>query len=180
MGFPDDDMYGIDSIIPGARHTEFTLYNVQDLETTSRVVHMRDNDIAAIERFAEEHFPAGWTNGQKLAYTAWWINRNVTYSGAGSWGYAEAIFTHQKGQCAQYNGAMIEMMCLMGYDVSMIQGYRMRSNGATFQHFWGEVNLNGTTYVIENGNMGDSGNWHYFICLYSETTKFVKNGSQMN
>ncbi|MBO4636047.1 MAG: DUF4214 domain-containing protein [Clostridiales bacterium] len=170
----------IDSATPGERHTEFTVYNVQGMETETRVHHMRQGDIDAIERFASEHFLPGWSNGMKLAYTAWWINRNVTYSGAGSWGYAEAIFVHQKGQCAQYNGAMIEMMCLMGYDVSMIQGFRMRSNGNTFQHFWGEVNLNGSVYVIENGNMGDSGNWHYFICLYSETTKFVKNGSVVN
>ena len=177
----------IDQSLPGVSRRTFMEYNVKQVDTIATEVTMSDRDVAAIEKFAADHFQPGWTDGMKFAYTAWWINRNVTYANSGdAWraisgkGYAEAVFNARIGQCAQYNGAMVEMMVYMGYDASLVLGTRMNRSGSTFQHYWGEVNLNGVTYMFENGNMGDSGEWHFFICDYSETSKFVKNGTLMN
>ena len=170
----------IDSAPIGQPHRNYKQYNVVGVNTIEYDCLISSRDVAAIEKFAAEHFRPEWTNGMKLAYTCWWINRNVTYGSPGARGYAEAIFEGKVGMCAQYNGAMIQMMCLMGYDAYMIQGTRMRRSGSTFSHYWGEVNLNGHTYMFENGNAGDSGDWHFFICDYSETTKYVKNGTLMN
>ncbi len=160
--------------------------NAQGSTSTTRTVTISAGDWAACEKFAQEHFSPYWTNGEKVAYTMYWINRNVTYIRGDGWnaisglGYAEAIFNRRLGQCAQYNGALTMMMCYLGYDCALIQGYRCSNNGNTFQHFWNETYINGTTYVNEAGNYGDSGSWHFLCCVYGEATKFVKNGRRMD
>lgn len=164
----------------------YTLYNVQGSTTTSYPMSISDTDKRAIENFAATHFGSEWTASQKAAYTLYWINRNVTYAASSEqWaviddkGFADAIFTYRLGQCAQYNGALVEMLCYLGFDADLVQGYRGRLATSTAQHFWGEVNIGGLIYVMEAGNYGDSGEWCYFCVPYSATTKYIKNGKLM-
>jgi hypothetical protein len=166
---------------------EYTLYNVQGPSTTSSTMIISDTDKKVIENFAATHFGSDWTASQKAAYTLYWINRNVTYAGSPEqWdmiddkGFADAIFTYRLGQCAQYNGALVELLCLLGFDADLVQGYRGREATSTAQHFWGEVTISGITYVMEAGNYGDSGEWCYFCVPYGETTKYIKNGQLMS
>ncbi|MBR1798000.1 MAG: DUF4214 domain-containing protein [Clostridiales bacterium] len=116
------------------------------------------NDYAICQRFANEHFRPGWSDLQKLQYTALWIRLNVHYaSSGGAWAqisgksYADAIFNYRLGQCVQYNGALLAMMSYLGYDVRMVQG-RIGGN----RHFWGEMDYNGVTYTIDTGCIEDN------------------------
>lgn len=166
---------------------EYTLYDVQGPSTTSSQMIISDTDKSVIESFAATHFGSDWTASQKAAYTLYWINRNVTYAASPEqWdviddkGFADAIFTYRLGQCAQYNGALVEMLCFLGFDADLIQGYRGKVATSTAQHFWGEVTISDTIYVMEAGNYGDSGEWCYFCAPYGETTKYIKNGLLMS
>ena len=172
----------LDSVTNLYPHNFYTQYDVKSATTTSQVVYISEREIKVIEKFAASHFQPSWTPGQKVAYTLWWIHMNVRYanssaawSAIGGAGYAEAVFERRAGQCAQYNGALIEMMCWLGYDANMILGSRGRSGGVGAQHFWGEVTIDGQVYVMESGNYGDYPYWLYFCALYSETSKYIKN-----
>lgn len=163
-------------------HNFYTQFNVQSATTTSERMTISDREIAVIERFAATHFQPSWSAGQKAAYTLWWIHMNVRYANSSAaWsamagcGYAEAVFERRVGQCAQYNGALIEMMCWLGFDANMILGSRGYSGGLGAQHFWGEVTVNGEVYVMEAGNYGDYPYWLYFCAAYNETRKYIKN-----
>lgn len=166
-------------------HREYVTINVQGSTARTSSKTISDRDWAVLENFAREHFLPTWTPAMKAAYTLYWINRNVTYASTSSlWnsisgqGYAEAIFVTRVGQCAQYNGALCEMLCYLGYDARMIQGYRSSRSGSYFQHFWCEINVDGTYYCMETGNYAQSGNWSFFCDLYypeGSATRYVKN-----
>ena len=115
-------------------------------------------DQAILQRFADEHFRPGWTDLQKLEYTALWIRTNVHYAYGGSgWAqiagrsYTDAVFNARMGQCIQYNGGLLAMMSYLGYDVRMVEGH---IGGA--HHFWGEMEYNGVTYTIDSGCIEDN------------------------
>lgn len=174
------------SRLNGAKRTSrsaYKMYNTQGKKTTESTQYLTNADKAAIERFAKEHFESGWTPAQKAAYTLNWINKNVTYASGGSYytiasmGYAEAIFDHKLGQCLQYNGAMVEMLTYLGYDASLIWGYRGTSQSNRWQHFWGEIKIGGVSCVIETGNYGQSGDWWYLCTPYSQAGKYIKNNA---
>jgi len=115
-------------------------------------------DYAICQQFANEHFQPGWTDLQKLQYTALWIRINVHYAYGGVGGsYADAIFNHRTGQCAQYNGAILAMMSYLGYDVRMVHGHIGRRHN---NHYWGEMDINGVTYIIDTGCIEDN-NLHF-------------------
>ncbi len=165
-------------------HTSFEVYNRQksEAETTSYTVTLSENDIALLEAFAAEHFPADATREEKLWITMYWIHTEVDYAYASAdWNeiagksWVEAIFIHQKGQCAQYNGAMASMMAYLGYDVSVVQGWRGTYPSNYWQHFWVEVNIGDLLYIVECGNLGKSGNWYYLVTPYEDTTKYIRN-----
>lgn len=167
---------------PRQSRSTYIMYNTQGSKTTKTTQYLTGADRAAIEKFAAEHFKSGWTPAQKAAYTLNWINKNVEYASGSSYyaisgmGYAEAIFGHGMGQCLQYNGAMVEMLIYLGYDASLIWGYRGTSDSNKWQHFWGEVNIGGKPYVIETGNYAQSGDWWYLCTPYGEASKYIKNG----
>lgn len=165
-------------------HTVFPVYNRQksEEETTSYDVTLSENDIAILEAFASEHFPEGATQEEKLWITLQWIHTEVDYAYAGdAWNeiagksWTEAIFVNKKGQCAQYNGAMASMMAYMGYDVSIVQGWRGTYPSNYWQHFWVEVDLGGVLYMMECGNLGKNGDWYYFLATYDETSGYIRN-----
>lgn len=165
-------------------HTSFEVYNrqVTEANTTSYTVSLSENDIALLDAFAAEHFPADANREEKLWITMYWIHTEVDYAYSGAaWNeiagksWVEAIFVHKKGQCAQYNGAMASMMAYLGYDVSMVQGWRGTYPSNYWQHFWAEVNIGGILYIVECGNLGKNGNWYYFVTPYEDTTKYIRN-----
>lgn len=177
---------GVDSILNSAKadnNRSFTMYNKQGVNTTSSTVTLTDNDIAILEKFARENFTDEMTDAQKLETTLAWINQNVKYARTNDdWRtisgrtYTESVFTYKLGQCAQYNGAMVSMMRYLGYDANMITGYRGTWGGSYWQHFWGEVEIDGLKYIIETGNYGSSGDWSYLLTPYERADgKFITN-----
>ncbi|MBQ8927696.1 MAG: hypothetical protein IJ055_05400 [Oscillospiraceae bacterium] len=145
----------------------FIIYDRQhEPETVSQTVTISDADIAILEKFAAENFPAGASLPEKLYITHQWIHYNVDYAYAGElWdeiagcSYVDAIFNHKKGQCVQYNGAMAAMLAYYGFDVYMVKGYTDYGN----QHFWTEVRIGEHTYLVECGNYGKNGEWQDFF-----------------
>ncbi len=117
-------------------------------------------DYAICERFAAEHFRPEWTDLEKLEFTALWIRLNVHYAYGGVGGsYCDAIFNRRTGQCIQYNGAMLAMMSYLGYDVRMVHGHIGRRHN---NHYWGEMDANGVTYIIDTGCIEDN-NLHFMV-----------------
>ncbi len=166
----------------------FEVYNRQgsEAELTSYTKTLSDSDVAILEAFAQEHFPEGSTREEQLWITLQWIHKNVQYAYAGElWNeiaglsWTEAIFVNQKGQCAQYNGAMASMMTWLGYDVSVVQGYRGTWASNYWQHFWVELEICGTLYIMECGNLGKNGDWYYFLSPYEETSGFIRHQQNM-
>ena len=74
---------------------------------------------------------------------------------------------------------MIAYMAYKGLDGSLLCGYRGYSTSNRWQHFWGEVHLNGETYVIETGNEGKNGSWNYFFAPYGYTGGYMICGEVM-
>ena len=162
-------------------------YNFVDVVSANEHIStstISDADWAACEAFAKANFDPSWTPGECLLYTMYWIHYNVRYS-SGSSNYAVSVFENKVGQCAQYNGALVEMACYLGFDnVRFIKGMRSRSATSLsnpFSHYWAEVEINGTYYCLETGNKSDdSGSfiWYYFVRPYGagSAKKFVKCG----
>lgn len=160
-------------------HKTVKVYNFQGRSAAGYSVTMSKSDIAILKDFADNHFTSSMTPAQKVATTMEWIHMNVKYATTSadyariagqSW--VSSIFKYKTGQCAQYNGALICMMAYLGYDASMVQGFRS-SKGRSWQHFWGQVKIDGVTYLVEAGNRGKSGNWYYLCAKYSETKGYV-------
>ena len=163
-----------------------TLYktiNVQGEKNTLFADHtLTDKEKTILGNFAKSHFKDDWTPGEKIQYTAEWIRNNMTYlhdySQIKTYSYTENIFKYKEGQCSDYNGALIEMMIYLGFDARLIMGYR---NGSV-QHFWGEVIIDGSVFLMEVGEKAsDSPQWGYkwmFLCnTYSEADGgYYKNG----
>ena len=121
-------------------------------------INISPADQAILQAFANEHFRPGWTDLQKLEYTALWIRTNVHYAyGSSGWrqignrSYTDAVFNCRLGQCIQYNGGLLAMMSYLGYDVRMVEG-----NIGGNHHFWGEMDYNGVTYTIDSGCIEDN------------------------
>lgn len=169
-----------------------TYYDIKMLTT---------NDWATLDKFAKAHFTSSMTKAEKVAYTLNWINKNVWYGTVadggwakiiamvqnGTFSYVNCIFNYKIGQCNCYNGALVSMMLYLGYDAHLVQGYRGRTNesgvdrGNTnhWQHFWGEVKINGQTYVMEAGNYGEDGDWMHLCELYKDVEdkyQYTENG----
>lgn len=178
------------SVLRNAKKTDsrtFAVTNVQKQTTTSGgTVTLSENDIAILDKFAKEHFTDSMTDTEKLQYTLTWINRNTNYAYTTTdWNkisrrsYVDAIFNIKTGQCMQYNGAMVSMMRYLGYDADLVLGWRGSWPGNYWQHYWGEIEIDGTKYVIEAGNYGKSGSWSYFLVPYDRTDKYIVNCKNM-
>ena len=156
--------------------TTYKFCNVQGSERVWEERTIPDADLRAIEEFAATYFDPSWTAAEKAAFALYWIHNNMDYGG-GTDNYAVSALVNRSGQCAQYNGAMVEIMCWLGFDACLIQGARGRSAPGA-QHFWGECYIGDETYVIEAGNTKD-GNWNYYGVPYSRTRKFIVCGQVM-
>lgn len=163
-------------------HTSFKVYNVQGTKTTFMYnINLSDSDIKLLDKFKKKYFKEGMTREEQLQVTLNWINQNVKYALNDDWTkisgktWVEAIFKYKLGQCAQYNGAMAAMMAYLGYDVQVVMGYRGTWKTNYWQHFWTEVKIQGSTYIVETGNYGRSGGWSYLVRRYSEAPGYIKN-----
>ncbi|MBO7426573.1 MAG: DUF4214 domain-containing protein [Clostridiales bacterium] len=156
--------------------TTYKFCNVQGSERVWEERTIPEADIKAINNFAATYFDPSWTNGEKASFLLYWVHNNMVYSG-GTSNFAVSALEDKSGQCAQYNGVMVEFLCLLGYDAVLIQGSRGRSAPGA-QHYWCEVYIDGEPYVVEVGNTKD-GNWNYFVEPYCYTSKFIVCGQVM-
>ena len=163
-------------------HTSFKVYNTQGTKTTFMYnINLNETDIKLLDKFKKKYFKEGMTREEQLQVTLDWINKNVKYALGDDWAkisgktWVQAIFKYKMGQCAQYNGAMAAMMAYLGYDVQVVMGYRGTWKTNYWQHFWTEVKIQGSTYIVETGNYGRSGSWSYLIRRYSEAPGYIKN-----
>ncbi len=159
-------------------HNSYPLYNIKgDNNHNGKPYYVRDfyiseEDKKIMDKFAEEHFTENMTNYERLEYTWLWLHENLTYAANteeerlydkivnDSW--VKACFEKKLGQCIQYNGALVEMMAYMGYDVYMLEMWT--DSEYTVQHFRMEAQIDGTAYTFEVGNLGNTGSyWKWFF-----------------
>lgn len=124
-------------------------------------------DKKVMDDFMKEHFTSGMSDYDKAVYLADYIHYNVDYaydlSKASNMSCIQAAITNKTGQCYQYNGALAEFLAYMGYDVRLVCGYReSMMSGNQISHYWCEITLDGTKYVIDAGNKKDG---LYNFCL---------------
>ncbi len=178
-GYGQDGDWGMSILEEGAKnlHPKLT-YKYADVQGATRVDYeyaIPQKDIAAIQNFEAAHFNASWTPAMKVAYTFYWVHMNMAYSyGNIAPTYCVAAFERRAGQCAQYNGSLVEYLCYLGYDACLIRGYRTSG-----QHYWGELYVNGKTYVIEVGCHQKDGYWNYFFEPYEYTRKYIICGERV-
>lgn len=178
------------SVLRSAKKSDdmtFTIRSVQgDTTFDAGKVTLSDSDKAVLGKFADEHFTADMTDYDKLRVTMEWINRNNNYAyTAAQWNsisgcsYVDAIFNKKTGQCAQYNGALVSMAVYLGYDADLILGWRGSWPGSYWQHYWGELEIDGVKYVLEAGNYGKSGTWSYLLVPYGYASRYIVNHKNM-
>lgn len=159
----------------------FTNYNYQGSSVQNvGKTYITDSDKKIFSDYESKFISTQMSVYWKMYYTLMYIHNTVEY--AYDYGkvsdltLTDAIFNKHMGQCLQYNGAMIAYLAYYGFDAALVMGYRGYSNDNRWQHFWGEVYLNGAAYVIETGNAGSDGTWHYFFTPYSQTRGYMKCG----
>jgi len=130
--------------------------DINDYPVTYDALVVPDSDKELLEQFAAEHFTAGMTNYDKIIYFMNWIHDNNDYATEeeyqdnAMWDgrFVHSVVELRKGQCLQFNGALAELMCLMGYDVYMIHCY---AEGGGL-HYRFDVNIDGIVYGMEVGD----------------------------
>lgn len=178
--------FDVESVINGSVGTSLGSYkttNVQGKKPSSYKSSISSDDKKIFYTFELEHYTDDMSPCDRIYNTFMFIHKKVTYASGGLWSkiggstYADAIFNKRLGQCAQYNGAMVEYLCYLGINAKLIMGYRGYSDSDKWQHFWGEARLkNGKLYVVETGNYGNDGSWYYFFTPYKQTKKYLKCG----
>ncbi len=158
--------------------------NRQGKEPYKSVQTISDADLATIKRFVDAHFTADMTAGEFLDYTVQWLNKNVAYADgvhgpqySEIWGrsHVDNCLNYKVGQCIQYNSTICAIMRYLGYDARVIQGWRGNSLDNKWQHFWCEVTINGTNYVMDSYNYGTDGDWYFVCATYAETAPYSYN-----
>lgn len=172
--------YGMNVLSSAELNPKLT-YRYADIQSSERKdyeYNIPQKDIEAIQKFEASHMDPSWTPAMKAAYMFYWIHENMLYARGGPVAptYCVAALERKYGQCAQYNGAMVEYLCYLGYDACLVKGWRGRTGPTGAQHYWGELYVNGETYVIEVGNADSDGSWNYFFVPYSFTRKYIVCG----
>lgn len=185
--YSDDKMAVLNGSVTTPKNS-FDCINTQGKkEKLSYTVSVSNKDMAIINNYNKMYITDDMSPYYKVKTVFFDIHKNVKYATGSLYSqidgcsYAEAIFTHKLGQCAQYNGAMAEYLTTLGLDCKLIYGYRGKSNTNKWQHFWGEVTLSdGITYVVETGNNGQDKGWYYFLEPYLNTKKYLKCGKYIS
>ncbi len=119
----------------------------------------------AYAKFAKAHFKSGWTDAQKILYTLNWINKNNEYDTnyvANAGGYFANVTVQKLGQCNSYNGAIAEMLTILGYKGHYLQF--MDPSVRDWQHYRTEIKIGKKTYSFESGEPG----WCWLFEEYDE------------
>ena len=135
------------------------------ISSTKTKTYVSEASRQAYEKFAKEHFGKSWTDAQKIAYTLNWINKNNVYDKeykANAGGYFANVTVQKLGQCNSYNGAIAEMLTIMGYKGHYMQC--MTPSVRAWQHFRTEIKIDGKTYSFESGETG----WLWLFRKYDE------------
>lgn len=130
--------------------------DINDNPTDFDALAVPDSDKELLAHFSEEHFSPGMTNYDKILYFMNWIHDNNNYATYEQYQeytmwdgrFVNSVVELRIGQCLQFNGALAELMCQMGYDVYMIHCY---SEGG-YQHYRFDVNIDGIVYGMEVGD----------------------------
>ncbi|MBQ8965312.1 transglutaminase domain-containing protein [Ruminococcus sp.] len=158
--------------------------NRQNAEETKQTITISDADMATIKRFVDAHYTSDMTVGDFLDYTVQWLNKNVSYADgvhgpqySEIWGrsHVDNCFNYKVGQCIQYNSTICAVMRYLGFDARVVQGWRGNSLDNKWQHFWCEVTINGTDYVMDSYNYGTDGDWYFVCATYAETAPYSYN-----
>ena len=174
----------LDSAKLNPGQTTYEEIDRQDTEDRKSVRTISDADLAAIKKFVDAHFTSDMTTGEFLDYTVQWLNKNISYAdGVHGPQYSEIwnrshvdnCLNYKVGQCIQYNSTICAIMRYLGYDARVIQGWRGNSLDNKWQHFWCEVTINGTDYVMDSYNYGTDGDWYFVCATYSETAPYAYN-----
>lgn len=136
-------------------------------------------DKKIMDNFAAKHFTKNMSPYEKAQYLAEYIHYNVDYAYSDAdfkrisgLTCVSAVFNKKTGQCYQYNGALAEFLAYMGYDVRLVCGYRGYSEKDRWSHYWCEITLDGTKYVIDAGNKKDG--LYNFVLPYECTDKYLR------
>lgn len=175
-----------DALFRAAKRTKnrssYDVINVQGKKTKKAWTgSVSKADKKIFDDFAKKHFKKDWSDYQKAKYTLEWINKNVKYASGSKYSkisscsYVDAIFNKKLGQCVQYNGAYVAFLNYLGYDARLVQGWRGYSATNKWQHFWGEINIDGTWMLMETGNYDNDGYWQYFCTPYSQSSGYLIN-----
>ncbi len=148
----------------------YTYYTSKDEKTgaissTKTKTYVSEASRAAYEKFAKAHFGKNWTDAQKIMYTLNWINKNNKYDYkyvANAGGYFANVTVQKLGQCNSYNGAIAEMLTIMGYKGHYLQF--MDPSVRDWQHFRTEMKIGKKTYSFEAGETG----WRWLFQKYDE------------
>lgn len=141
-------------------HKTYPMYNVKQNNRLGGTPYfegyenMADYEIDIYEDFAAEHFTDGMTNYDKIWYLIDWMHENVSYVLTGS-DYVQSCLVDKMGQCIQYNGALADILCYMGYDAYMIEmwtNYYPDGSGYNTQHFRCECEIDGIPFSLEVGD----------------------------
>lgn len=136
-------------------------------------------DKKIMDNFAAKHFKKTMSPYEKAQYLADYIHYNVNYATDADLNKisgltcVNAVFNKKTGQCYQYNGALAEFLAYMGYDVRLVCGYRGYDKNNRWSHYWCEITLDGTKYVIDAGNQKDG--LYNFVMPYECTDKYLLN-----
>lgn len=159
--------------------TTYTNYNVQGSKKVNNgITKVTDSDKAIFKKFESTYISTQMSKYDKIEWTLLYINRTVDYAydyyKIEDLSWTDATFNKHYGQCLQYNGAIMTYLAYKGISGSLLCGYRGYSLDNTWQHFWGEVTLaDGVTYVMETGNYGKNGTWHYCFVPYEYAGGYV-------
>lgn len=135
------------------------------ISSTKTKSYVSEASRKAYKTFAKEHFGKNWTDAQKLLYTINWINKNNEYDYkyvANAGGYFANVTVQKLGQCNSYNGAIAEMLTILGYKGHYMQC--MTPSVREWQHYRTEIKIGKKTYSFESGE----GSWMWIFQQYDE------------
>ncbi|MBR6336636.1 MAG: fibronectin type III domain-containing protein [Ruminococcus sp.] len=139
-----------------------------EISSVKQKYYVSDKSKKVYAKFAKAHFKSGWTDAQKILYTLNWINRNIEYDYYGKAGYdqyLENVLEEKLGACDSYNGAISEMLSIMGYKGYYLQCMDHTSwTGGGPQHYRTEIKIGKKTYSFETGE----GNWYWLFREYDQ------------
>ena len=140
-------------------------------------MNVTDSDKKILDKFIGENFTDDMSPYEKAEYAAQYIHNIVDYAYGDDYNRisglscVSAVFEKHSGQCYQYNGALAELLAYMGYNVKLMAGYRGYDSNDRWSHYWCEITIDGTKYVLDAGNKKDG--LYNFGLPYECTSRYL-------